>query len=64
MKNESTQFLDDVTRLGNEAVREAQEENRRLGIPNVFYVGGRIVYQLPDGTITEESPFVSERQQK
>ena len=57
MKKESTEFFDKVAHLANEAAREAQEENRRLGIPNVYYVGGRIVYQMPDGSLTEKSPF-------
>jgi len=61
MNKKEAQFSDKVTRLGNEAVREAQEENRHLGIPNVYYVGGRVVYQMPDGTITEKSPFATER---
>ena len=30
-------------RIFNLAVREAQEENRRLGIPNYYEVNGRIV---------------------
>ena len=39
-------------RIGNRAVRKAQERNRRLGIPNVYSIHGKIVYELPDGTIT------------
>jgi len=57
METKSTEFSDKVTRLANEAAKEAQKENRRLGIPNVFFIGGRIVYQMPDGTLTEKSPF-------
>lgn len=34
------------------AVRKAQEENIKLGLPNVYCEGGRIFYQLPDGSIT------------
>lgn len=43
-------------RIGNEAVREAREENRRLGIPSVFSVDGRLCWELPDGEITFEDP--------
>ena len=39
-----------------EAVRKAQKENKELGLPNVYAEGGRIFYQLPDGTITEVVP--------
>jgi len=30
-------------RIGNRAVRKAQEENRRLGIPNWYSINGKIV---------------------
>ncbi len=38
------------------AVRKAQKENRRLGLPNVYCDEGRIFYQLPDGRITNRTP--------
>lgn len=43
-------------RLAKRAVRKAIEENRRLGLPNVFYRNGRMYWELPDGTITYERP--------
>lgn len=46
----------ELTRLGNRGVRKAQEENRRMGIPNVYYKFGKIYYQLPDGDIITEKP--------
>ena len=46
-----------LTRIVARAVKKAQEENTRKGIPNVYCINGKIVYQLPDGTITEKSPF-------
>jgi hypothetical protein len=42
----------EMTKIGNRAVRKAQEENRKLGIPNVYAKRGQIYYQLPDGRIT------------
>lgn len=45
-----------ITKIGNRAVRKAQKENHRLGLPNVYSKNGHIYYQLPDGTITEEKP--------
>lgn len=33
----------EMERTVNQAVREAQEENRRLGIPNYYEINGRIV---------------------
>ena len=39
-------------------VHMAQEENRRLGIPNVYVLNGKLVWQLPDGTMTSVKPEV------
>jgi len=41
----------DVIRIGNRAVREAQAENHRLGLPNIYSRNGKIVYEMPDGKI-------------
>jgi hypothetical protein len=41
----------EIVRIGNIAVRKAQEENRRLGIPNVYGRDGKIIYEMPDGEI-------------
>jgi hypothetical protein len=46
-----------ITRIGNRAVRKAQEENRKKGIPNVYARNGKPYWELPDGTITTISPF-------
>jgi len=51
----------ELKRIGNRAVRRAQEENRRQGIPNVYSIGGRIYYEQPDGTLTREEPPFDER---
>lgn len=45
-------------RIGNRAVHRAQEENRQMGIPNVYAMpDGTLYYQLPDGTVTMKNPF-------
>jgi len=41
----------EIIRIGNRAVREAQEENHRLGLPNIYSRNGQIVYEMPDGAI-------------
>jgi len=33
----------EIDRIASLAVKEAQEENRRLGIPNYYEIDGRIV---------------------
>jgi hypothetical protein len=46
-----------IREIGSAAVKKAQEENRRLGIPNVYFISGRIYYELPDGTLSLEDPL-------
>lgn len=43
--------------IANRAVRKAQDENRRKGVPNVYVVNGTLVWQLPDGTLTTTDPL-------
>ncbi len=38
-------FIDDL-RIANSAVHKAQEENRRLGIPNWYSINGQIVSDI------------------
>ena len=47
----------EIQRIGNIAVRKAQEENRRKGIPNVYSRNGRLYFELPDGKLTDENLF-------
>lgn len=42
------QIAIDIQCIGNRAVRKAQEENRRLGIPNVYSHNGVIYYEKID----------------
>jgi hypothetical protein len=51
------QFASEVIRIGNQAVKKAQEENRRLGLPNVFTKNSKWYCELPNGEITTESPL-------
>jgi hypothetical protein len=57
MKNKTYKLIDDITRIGNRAVKNAQEENRQKGLPNVYSINGKIVYALPDGTFTTNYKF-------
>lgn len=49
-------IVEKMTRIGNAAVKAAQEENRRNGIANVYVLNGRLVWQFPDGSITTNPP--------
>ncbi len=48
---ETYQRAAEFVRIGNRAVRQAQEENHRFGLPNIFWRNGRIVYEMPNGEI-------------
>ena len=53
----------EVIRIGNRAVQQAQEENHRLGLPNIFWRNGKIVYEMPNGEIVvKENPHSNEKQ--
>ncbi|MBX7171362.1 MAG: hypothetical protein K1X72_10415 [Pyrinomonadaceae bacterium] len=41
----------DFQRIGNLAVRQAQEENHRLGLPNVYSRNGQVIFEMPNGEI-------------
>lgn len=49
MTLEAFERLLKITRIGNRAVRKAQGENRRKGIPNVYDRNGKPYYELPTG---------------
>ena len=46
-----------ILKIAAKATREAQENNRKKGIANVYSKNGQIFFQLPDGTITQEEPL-------
>ncbi|NQY75171.1 MAG: hypothetical protein HRT90_10515 [Candidatus Margulisbacteria bacterium] len=46
-----------IQRIGNEAVKKAQESNLKKGAPNVYSKNGVIYYQLPNLEITTKDPF-------
>lgn len=52
LSQETRRRLDDMSRVFQRAVRDAREENRRLGIPNVQVdEDGRLTEEPPDGTV-------------
>lgn len=57
MKNDKESFLlihkeaIDFLTIFIRAVHKAQEENRRLGLPNIYSNGKTIYYELPNGEI-------------
>ncbi|MCP4213530.1 MAG: hypothetical protein GY765_02685 [bacterium] len=53
----------EIQSIGNRAVENTLKENRQKGIPIVFSKNGVVYYELPDGTITTESPFKRENRE-
>ena len=51
-------------RIGNRAVKKAQEENRKKGIPNVYSYNGHIYYELPNGELTKENPLRKQKRER
>jgi len=50
--------IDEFIRIGSIAVAKAQEESRRLGVPNVYSINGRLYYELPNGELSLSDPYV------
>ncbi len=46
-----------LTRIASRAVRKAQEENRKNGVPNMYVINGKQVWQMLDGSFTDKNPF-------
>ena len=57
ISSEALRKGEEIERIGNRAVRAAQEENRRLGIPNVYSINGILYYELPGGELSREDPY-------
>ena len=57
ISTETYTTIDQIVRIGNTAVAKAQEESRRLGIPNVYSINGHIYYELPNGELSTSDPY-------
>lgn len=51
--------IDEIVRVGNRAVANAQNESRRLGVPNVYLINGRLYYETPTGELSTTDPYVA-----
>ena len=72
MKKPLREYLADLTefvnvnrilRIGRRATKKAQEDNRRMGIPNVYSINGQLYYELPNGELTTEDPMAGQTQE-
>jgi hypothetical protein len=57
MDHRIVEKLDDILRIGRRAVRKAQDDSRRLGIPNVYSINGFLYYELPSGELSRTDPL-------
>lgn len=48
---------EEIIRIGRRAVREAQADSRRRGVPNVYALNGLLYYELPCGTLSLTDPY-------
>ncbi len=54
---ETYEKVAELIRIAHRAAHAAQEENRRLGIPNVYSINGILYYELPNGELSREDPY-------
>ena len=52
-----TKLSEKLLKLGNRAIKKAHENNHKKGIPNVYCVNGKIIFELPNGEITTKYSF-------
>jgi hypothetical protein len=51
MNKREHEFVDFMIRLANNGARRAQKEAHKMGLPNVYFIGGRPVYEMPNGEL-------------
>jgi hypothetical protein len=49
--------IDEIVRVANRAVARAQDESRRMGVPNVYSINGRLYYETPSGQLSTVDPY-------
>ncbi|MEZ4933917.1 MAG: hypothetical protein R2788_17565 [Saprospiraceae bacterium] len=59
LKNEQLYIeMADIIRIGNQAITIAKEENKKLGILDMFWKNGKVYYVLTSGEVTDVAPAV------
>ena len=52
-----TELSKEILKIGNRAVKKAQENNRKNGIPNVYFINVKMIFELPNGELTTQYNF-------
>lgn len=55
---DNSSHMDRLFHIAKDAVRKAQEESRRMGVPNVYSINGKILYEWPNGELRLAPPPV------
>ena len=50
--------MHELTKIGNQAVMKAKQENKQHGIPEFFYKNGVIYFEKENGKLTTEKPKI------
>ncbi|MDR2268575.1 MAG: hypothetical protein LBD94_00125 [Rickettsiales bacterium] len=58
MNKKDHELVDFMMRLANKGARRAQKEARKMGLPNVYFIGGRPVYEMPDGELRLKYKYI------
>ena len=51
-----SELAKNILKIASKAVKEAQRKCLKNGVSNVYSKNGQIYFQLPNGTITQETP--------
>lgn len=55
MKKKPNEELFEFIKIGNRAVKKAQEHNWKRGLPNVYSKNKKIYFEFPDKTIKKRN---------
>lgn len=57
LSQETYSRIEEWLRVGRSAVAKAQEESRRMGVPNVYSINGHLYYETPTGELSLSDPY-------
>ena len=53
--------IDELRRIGSSAVAKAQDDSRRMGVPNVYSINGRLYYETKTGELSTADPYTGRK---
>ena len=61
---EDYQFSELIQKCAAEGVRKAKEAAQKAGLPIAYSLNGRLIFQLADGSVTEDKELISQIYEK